>query len=146
MKRQPRRRQDPPETPASCRYDAGMAPPGFVGRHHVQMGIPPGGEGTARAFYGDVLGMTEVDKPAALGTRGGCWFRAGGWEVHLGVEEGFRPARRAHPAVLVRSLDRLAERLASAGVAVDWDARLPGYTRFYTYDPHGNRLEFLEPG
>jgi catechol 2,3-dioxygenase-like lactoylglutathione lyase family enzyme len=117
----------------------------FAGLHHVQLAIPPGGEDAARQFYGGVLGMTELAKPADLRARGGCWFAAGGWEFHLGVEQDFRPARKAHPGVLVDGLEVLAAALAAAGHPVDWDPLFPGHRRFYTRDGHGNRLEFLEP-
>src|SRR5689334_22696040 len=101
----------------------------FQRLHHVQLAIPPGGEPVARKFYGGVLGMSEVDKPEALRARGGCWFRRGGWEVHLGVEKDFAPARKAHPGVLVRGLDELAAALEQAGHAVDWDPLFPGHRR-----------------
>jgi len=113
--------------------------------HHVQLAIPPGGEDIARAFYRDVLGMTELEKPPVLAARGGCWFRGGGWEVHLGVEAEFVAARKAHPGVLVDGLDELAAALAAAGRPVDRDPHFPGHRRLYTADGHGNRLEFLEP-
>ena len=116
----------------------------FARLHHVQLAIPPGGEERARAFYGGVLRMTELDKPHALRARGGCWFRGDGWEVHLGVEPEFAPARKAHPGVLVEGLDALAATLAAAGRPVDWDPLFPGHRRLYTADGHGNRLEFLE--
>lgn len=122
-----------------------MTASSFSRLHHVQLAIPSGGEDEGRAFYGGVLGMQEVDKPAVLAARGGCWFRSGGWEVHLGVETPFAPARKAHPGVLVDGLDELADRLAGAGLAVEWDDEFPGHRRFYAHDPHGNRLEFLEP-
>jgi catechol 2,3-dioxygenase-like lactoylglutathione lyase family enzyme len=117
----------------------------FARLHHVQLAIPPGGEEVARGFYRDVLGMSEVDKPEGLRARGGCWFRGGGWEIHLGVQADFVPARKAHPGVLVDGLDELAAALTAGGRAVDWDADFPGHRRFYTADGHGNRLEFLEP-
>ena len=117
----------------------------FTGLHHVQLAIPTGAEQQARAFYVGVLGMVELDKPPVLAARGGCWFRAGGWEIHLGVETPFIPARKAHPGVLVQAIDRLSDRLLVAGVAVEWDDNFPGHRRFYTSDPYGNRLEFLEP-
>ena len=113
--------------------------------HHVQLAIPVGGEDAARPFYADALGMAEVDKPAALAARGGCWFRGSGCEVHLGVEADFRPARKAHPALLVDGLDALAGRLGEHGVQVRWDDEFPGHRRFYADDPFGNRIEFLEP-
>jgi catechol 2,3-dioxygenase-like lactoylglutathione lyase family enzyme len=113
--------------------------------HHVQLAIPAGGEDAARGFYAGVLGLRELPKPPALAARGGCWFRGGDWEVHLGVEADFRPARKAHPGVQVAGVDALAQRLAESGVPVQWDEELPGWRRFYTADPHGNRLEFLEP-
>ncbi|WP_203915649.1 VOC family protein [Rugosimonospora africana] len=117
----------------------------FTRIHHVQLAIPPGGEEVARGFYGDVLGMTELPKPAVLAARGGCWFAAGGWEIHLGVEQEFVPARKAHPGVLVDDLDALAQRLEAAGRPVQWDPHFPGHRRLYSADDHGNRLEFLQP-
>ena len=113
--------------------------------HHVQLAIPPGGEEASRGFWRDVLGMGELEKPPVLAARGGCWFRGGGLEVHLGVEDGFVPARKAHPGILVGDLDSLAAALEASGVEVTWDASFPGYQRFYAADPFGNRLEFLEP-
>ena len=113
--------------------------------HHVQLAIPPGSEPDLRAFYCDVLGLTEVAKPAALAARGGLWLRGPALQLHLGVEEQFQPARKAHPALLVRGLGGLAERLRAAGHDVQADDLLPGYRRFYVHDPVGNRLELLEP-
>jgi catechol 2,3-dioxygenase-like lactoylglutathione lyase family enzyme len=117
----------------------------FQRLHHVQLAIPPGGEDRCRAFWGEVLGMEEVAKPPVLAARGGCWFRGGAVEVHLGVEEDFQPARKAHPGILVDGLTALASRLEAAGVAVRWDGDFPGHDRFYADDPFGNRLEFLQP-
>jgi catechol 2,3-dioxygenase-like lactoylglutathione lyase family enzyme len=113
--------------------------------HHVQVACPPGSEDTLRAFYRDLLGLAEKAKPPALEARGGCWFSGYGIELHLGVDEGFRPAHKAHPGLLWPDLDSLADRLARAGYPVAWSGELPGYRRFYTADPHGNRLEFLAP-
>jgi predicted enzyme related to lactoylglutathione lyase len=93
-----------------------------------------------------VLGLASKPKPAALAARGGCWFEGAGIELHLGVEDAFRPARKAHPGLLWDDLDDLADRLAAAGHDVVWaNDELPGFRRFHTHDPHGNRLEFLEP-
>jgi catechol 2,3-dioxygenase-like lactoylglutathione lyase family enzyme len=117
-----------------------------TGIHHVQLAMPPGGEDRARAFYGDRLGMTEMPKPPTLAVRGGCWFACGAAEVHLGVEDGFRPARKAHPALQVSGLAALVEKLNAAGHACTNDAPLPGYRRTYVSDPFGNRIELLEPG
>ena len=116
----------------------------LAGLHHVQLAIPAGGEEACRAFWGDVLGLTEVDKPPVLAARGGCWFRGRGFEVHLGVEPGFAPASKAHPGFLVVDLPALAKRLEAAGVVVRWDDDVPGFARFHAADPFGNRLEFLE--
>jgi catechol 2,3-dioxygenase-like lactoylglutathione lyase family enzyme len=118
----------------------------ITGLHHVQLAMPPGEEDVARAFYGDLLGMTEVPKPDELAPRGGLWFRDGALEVHLGVEDdGFTPARKAHPAFLVDGLDELRARLDGAGYRIDDDVPLQGYRRFHVRDPFGNRLELLEP-
>jgi catechol 2,3-dioxygenase-like lactoylglutathione lyase family enzyme len=116
----------------------------LAGYHHVQLAIPAGAEPECRRFWGGLLGLAEVDKPPALAVRGGCWFRGGGVEVHLGVDAGFQPAGKAHPGIAVAGLPALARRLQDAGVAVEWDGDFPGYDRFYCADPVGNRLEFLE--
>ncbi|NBE92563.1 hypothetical protein FE391_09155 [Nonomuraea sp. KC401] len=121
------------------------ASPFGLGLHHVQLAIPPGSEDECREFYIDVLGMTEIQKPPVLAARGGLWVRADGLEIHLGVEEDFRPARKAHPGIQVADLDGLAERLTDKGVTITWDANFPGHRRFYAFDVFGNRLEFLGP-
>jgi catechol 2,3-dioxygenase-like lactoylglutathione lyase family enzyme len=113
--------------------------------HHVQLACPAGTEDVQRAFFGGVLGLTEIEKPPALATRGGCWFRGHGIELHLGVEQDFRPARKAHPGLLVQDIDAWAARLTAAGYPVTFDGEFPGMRRFYSADPNGNRLEFLEP-
>ncbi len=114
------------------------------GLHHVQLAMPPGAEETAVAFYAGVLGIPEVPKPDHLAIRGGCWFENGPARIHLGVEEGFRPARKAHPALLVGDLGELCRRLLEAGVDVMSDEPLPGYDRIYVEDPFGNRIELLQ--
>src|SRR4051794_9272706 len=113
---------------------------------HVQVAIPSGGEETARAFYGAALGLEELDKPPLLAARGGAWFRVGQHQLHLGVEEPFAPAQKAHPAFRVEdgtALHAIASRLAEAGIAVTWAdaAEIPGRERFHVADPFGNRLE-----
>ena len=132
--------------------------------HHVQVACPPDGEEGARRFYGEGLGMSEVEKPAALRGRGGAWFRDAsalgsstqglrsdvGAEIHVGVEDPFVPARKAHPALLladVAELEAVGARLAGLGFEVDWSQRdsFPGHVRFHTYDAHGNRVELLSP-
>lgn len=118
--------------------------------HHVQLACPRGSEETLRAFYGEVLGMVEIAKPPRLAARGGCWFRGSpallpGIELHLGVEEPFSPARKAHPGMLVNDLEVVAHRLRAAGHGVEYNEEFPGMRRFYCADPHGNRLEFLQP-
>ncbi|WP_369143637.1 VOC family protein [Streptomyces sp. R44] len=127
-------------------YDTTEATTPFgLGLHHVQLSLPPGEEEACRRFYVDVLGMTEIRKPPVLAARGGLWVRSDALEIHLGVEEDFRPARKGHPGILVADLDGLAERLAGRGVEVMWDDNFPGHRRFYVADCHGNRLEFLSP-
>jgi catechol 2,3-dioxygenase-like lactoylglutathione lyase family enzyme len=112
---------------------------------HVQLAMPPGGEDEARRFYGGLLGLPEVPKPPHLAARGGCWFETGAVKVHLGAEEGFRAARKAHPALLVSALPSLLQELISAGVEVHADEPLEGFHRAYVADPFGNRIELLEP-
>jgi len=119
----------------------------------VQVACPRGGEDEARRFYADALGMTEVDKPADLVARGGCWFRAYddvgtvAAELHVGVEDPFAPARKAHPAFVVDDLAAVAGRLRSLGFEVDESQRdsFPGHVRLHAFDGHGNRVEVLQP-
>lgn len=111
---------------------------------HVQLAMPPGGEAEARAFYAGLLGMRETPKPPALAGRGGCWFEAGAAKLHLGVEEPFVPARKAHPALVVTDLAGLCVRLAAAGAQVREDAPLDGRERRHVSDPFGNRIELMQ--
>ncbi len=115
-----------------------------LGLDHVQVAAPPGCEDEARAFYGALLELEEVPKPETLAARGGCWFRAAAHELHVGVEEPFTPARKAHPGLVVDGLDELAARLHAAGVEVAWDESIPGVRRCHVADPFGNRLELRE--
>ena len=123
--------------------------------HHVQVSMPRGEEELARRFYGDAVGLTEVDKTEDLAGRGGCWFRAFDGdavvaEIHVGVDEPFRPARRAHPALVVDSLaelEAMAERIEGGGFELSWAERatFTGYLRFHARDGFGNRFEVLTP-
>ncbi|HJU36111.1 MAG TPA: VOC family protein [Gaiellaceae bacterium] len=113
---------------------------------HVQLAAPPGCESEARRFFGELLGLKELEKPEPLRSRGGVWFALdGGHQLHVGVEDPFAPGRKAHPAFRVPAseLETLARRLEAAGERVEWDDSLPGVRRFYTSDPWGNRLELL---
>jgi catechol 2,3-dioxygenase-like lactoylglutathione lyase family enzyme len=112
---------------------------------HVQIAAPPGCEAEARRFFGDLLGLPEIEKPEPLRQRGGVWFAVGSHQLHIGVEPEFAPARKAHPAFALSptDLDLLAGRLKTAGFAVSWDSSLPEQRRFYCQDPWGNRIEFL---
>jgi len=113
---------------------------------HVQVAAPTGGEGAARAFYGGLLGLAEVEKPPALAAEGGAWFVTATGLLNVGITEPFVPAAKAHPGLRAQTgaaLDALAEALAAAGHPVEWDDRLPGHRRFYTRDPFGNRVELL---
>jgi catechol 2,3-dioxygenase-like lactoylglutathione lyase family enzyme len=118
------------------------------GLHHIQLAAPAGSEPRMREFFVGVLGLAEVEKPADLAARGGAWFRGPGFDLHVGIEKEFVPAKKAHPALLVDDLDALAARFAEVGYPVKRDnvlvvAGLGEYERFYVDDPVGNRLEFL---
>jgi catechol 2,3-dioxygenase-like lactoylglutathione lyase family enzyme len=115
-----------------------------TGIDHVQVAAPAGCEPEARAFYGRLLGLEELPKPEPLAARGGCWFRAGAQELHVGVEDPFAPARKAHPGLVVDDLDAVAARLGAEGIEVRWDDAIPGSRRFHAADPFGNRLEFRQ--
>jgi catechol 2,3-dioxygenase-like lactoylglutathione lyase family enzyme len=126
--------------PGSERSSHAGVTAGPVAIDHVQLAMPPGGEDAARRFYGGVLGLAEVAKPAVLAARGGCWFGDGAVKLHLGVEADFRPAQKAHPAVVVRGLREFVEQ---RGLVVRWSEEIPGTTRCYVDDPFGNRIELV---
>jgi catechol 2,3-dioxygenase-like lactoylglutathione lyase family enzyme len=116
----------------------------ILGIDHIQLAMPAGGEPAARGFYTGVLGLPEVPKPAALAKRGGCWFESAELKIHLGVEADFRPARKAHPALLVSQLRELLDRCRRSGFEVIPDEPLGRRERAYVSDPFGNRLELIE--
>lgn len=115
----------------------------FSGIDHVQLAMRAGEEERARAFYGSLLGMAEIPKPAELAKRGGCWFACGPVQVHLGVEADFRPAKKAHPAFRCFEYDALVGRLRDAGVPVNDDGSIAGVRRCHIADPFGNRIELI---
>ncbi len=117
-----------------------------LGIDHVQVAAPAGCEAEARAFYGGLLGLEELEKPEALRARGGCWFRAGAAELHVGVEEPFSPARKAHPGFVVDDLAELVARLRVDGIVATPDETIPGVERAHVADPFGNRLELRQAG
>ena len=112
---------------------------------HVQLAMPPNQEERARVFYCEVLGLVETSKPSNLAKRGGVWFTQGSLKIHLGVDHDFRPAKKAHPALLVAGLEALIQRCEQAGFPVITDEPLEGYRRVYVADPFGNRIELMEP-
>lgn len=115
----------------------------IVGFDHVQLAMPAGGEDQARAFYGGVLGLRELPKPPVLAARGGCWFAHGAVQIHLGIEADFRPARKAHPALLTDDLAGLVERLEAAGHPVRDGEVVDGRAQHFVDDPFGNRIELV---
>jgi catechol 2,3-dioxygenase-like lactoylglutathione lyase family enzyme len=115
-----------------------------VGLDHVQLAMPAGGEAVAEAFYVGLLGFTRLPKPVPLARRGGCWFASGPAALHLGVEADFRPARKAHPALGVRNLPALSDRLRRAGVEVRPNEDQPEGAGCYVDDPFGNRIELID--
>ena len=115
------------------------------GIDHVQVSMPAGGEASARRFYRDVLGLRELPKPPNLAARGGAWFQCGALQLHVGVEADFRPAKRAHPALLVSDLAKMIEALGAAGFEVKYDSEpVQGVDRAFTADPFGNRIELIQ--
>ena len=118
----------------------------ITGIDHVQVAAPAGSEDQAREFYGALIGLEEIPKPEPLRARGGVWFRAGTAELHVGIEEPFAPARKAHPGLVAADLDGVRNRLTAAGHELQEDDLIPGVERFYVDDPFGNRLEVRQTG
>ena len=115
----------------------------FLSIAHVQLAMPAGGENTARRFFVELCGMTEIPKPAELAKRGGCWFRSGAVEIHLGVEQDFHPALKAHPALVCENYAALITKLEATNVPVKEDFEIPGTHRSHIFDPFGNRIELI---
>ena len=120
-----------------------MPEPPFIAIDHVQLAMPRGAEDAARLFYRDLLGMIEIPKPPELAKRGGVWFQSGEVQIHLGVEEDFRPAQKAHPALRCRDYHALTAKLRARGVPVQDDISIPGVTRCHVQDCFGNRMELI---
>ncbi len=116
----------------------------ITGLDHIQLAAPPQSELKARAFYGQLLGMTEIPKPENLRSRGGCWFQCGSQELHIGIQENFSAAKKAHPGFTIQAMGELKTRIEAAGYMISEDLPIDGRQRFFTHDPFGNRIEFLE--
>ncbi|SEB07485.1 Catechol 2,3-dioxygenase [Thalassobacillus cyri] len=116
----------------------------FEGVDHVQLAAPEGSENQARKFFAELLGMEEVEKPEALKKRGGVWFQCGIQQIHIGIEKDFSPAKKAHPALVVKNIDQLMSHLSKKEAAYQKDDKLPNAKRIYLEDPFGNRIEILE--
>jgi catechol 2,3-dioxygenase-like lactoylglutathione lyase family enzyme len=115
----------------------------FSAIDHVQLAAPVGTEDAARRFYGEMLGMRELPKPALLAKRGGVWFVSGEVQIHIGIEQDFRAACKAHPALRCTDYDGLLARLRRAGVDVNEVNDIPNVRRAHVYDPFGNRIELV---
>ncbi|MFJ7935328.1 VOC family protein [Sporosarcina sp. NPDC096371] len=116
----------------------------LTGIDHIQIAAPAGSDAAARKFYGELLGMEEIPKPENLKARGGCWFLCGSQEVHIGIQNDFTPAKKAHPGFTVQALEQLKSRLQEAEYVISNEPPIAGRSRFFTHDPFGNRIEFLE--
>lgn len=114
-----------------------------VGLDHVLLAMPAGGESKARAFYGELLGLREIPKPAEIASRGGVWFQCGSLQLHLGIERDFNPAKKAHPALTIEGYAELLKTLSGAGYRVQEDTSISEVTRCFTADPFGNRIELV---
>lgn len=118
--------------------------PHITGIDHVQVATPPGADDAARAFYGGVLGLSEIPKPAPLNASGGLWFQTGSTQLHIGGEAGFVAARKAHPAFAVEDFDAYCALLRERGVEVRDEVQVAGRRRAGIADPFGNRVELIE--
>lgn len=118
--------------------------PIIKGIDHVQLAAPAGSEEEARLFYGELLGMQEIEKPENLKARGGCWFLCGSQEIHIGIQQDFAPSKKAHPGFMVEHLSVLRRQLEDAAYPISEEPPIAGRVRFFTHDPFGNRIEFLE--
>ncbi|WP_313798412.1 VOC family protein [Cytobacillus sp.] len=116
----------------------------FKGIDHIQLAAPEGCEEQARVFFGEILGLKEIPKPENLRKRGGCWFQCGNQEIHIGIQEGFVPAKKAHPGLVVENLAALRESLLRQEIIIKEEPPIEGRSRFFVDDPFGNRIEFLE--
>lgn len=127
-----------------CETVGGMGDDVSYSLDHVQLAFPAGAEDDADAFYVGVLGFSVLPKPPALAARGGRWYQSGSMQLHLGAERDFRASAKAHVALRTTGYDALRARLAAHGARVEDDDEIENVTRFYTWDPFGNRLEVIE--
>jgi catechol 2,3-dioxygenase-like lactoylglutathione lyase family enzyme len=116
---------------------------------HVQVTVPPALESEALRFYGEVLGLERIPKPAESAKRGGAWFRHGAMQVHVSIEpievDSNRASKR-HVCYLVESLTAAEDALRAHGIEILADPTPePGWPRFYVRDPAGNRIEIAQP-
>lgn len=116
----------------------------YIGIDHIQLAAPIGCEEKARGFWGGIIGLEEIQKPESLQGRGGCWFKFGSQQIHIGVEEDFLPAKKAHPAFVIGNLEIFRLHLEENDIKTKEDAPIDGRARFFVSDPFGNRVEFLE--
>jgi catechol 2,3-dioxygenase-like lactoylglutathione lyase family enzyme len=113
--------------------------------HHAQITIPQEATYQARAFYCDLLGLHEIPKPESLQARGGFWLGLADQEIHVSLEDGVdRNATKSHLAYQVDDLEFWRSRLINAGFQILEGVPIPGFDRFETRDPFGNRLEFIQ--
>ncbi|KOO50989.1 VOC family protein [Viridibacillus arvi] len=111
---------------------------------HIQLAAPKGSEDEAKRFFGDILGFREIEKPELLRKRGGVWFEFANYQIHIGIEEPFTPAKKAHPAFEIENIEDLKSHLSKNDIKFIIDEDLPGANRIYINDPFGNRIEILE--
>ncbi|MFD2829626.1 VOC family protein [Corticicoccus populi] len=116
----------------------------FTDFDHIQLAAPPQDEAKAREFFAGILNLKEIPKPDNLAKRGGVWFKVGDKELHIGIEDPFSPAKKAHPAFAVDDIEDLKIQLRKNNIPVHEDTPLQGAERFYTHDPFGNKIEFIE--
>ena len=117
----------------------------LTGLDHLQIEAPPGHEAAARRFYGDFLGLGELEKPAVLQSNGGVWFALpGGQQLHTGTVPDFSPRRKGHPCFRCTDLNAVLARAEAFGVEVQEDSQLAPLRRMFLHDPFGNRLEIVE--
>jgi len=113
--------------------------------HHVNVTVSAELEAAAKDFYGSVLGLQQVPKPAAS-RQNGAWYQVGPNQLHLSIEDqADNAASSRHVCLTVDDLSAAEKKFREAGVQIISDPRpVPGSPRFYVRDPGGNQLEIAQ--
>ena len=113
----------------------------LTGVHHVSIVVTD--VERARRFYGGVLGLREIARPATFDFFV-VWYDLGGQHIHLIPREQSDTASPRHLALHVGNGKAAREHFARMGVPTRETTPIPGCDRFFVNDPDGNLIEIMQ--